>query len=257
VTPSTNSGLGELRPPLRTPPSIPPAHSPPPNPILQYFSVLIWTVGDQYYSYSVCIMVITWFSIIRRVSHLYTTWQKQVGCRVGPYRSAPEVFTLQTFYGQGVVSLISSKDLLGATMSFLGFPNGLLARLCSTSPPIISFHHFQATSCRAVSNRPRRPAPHPPTRLSVTSRVHHHPLPLPAPRGRCLHACRLASTSPSTSAQSTSSGSCFSATRLMPKSKRLRCPGGVGHFRPFPNGIRAASRVSELQKFATFGPIIV
>lgn len=31
---------------------------------LQYFSIIIWIVGDQYYSYSVCIAVITWFSII-------------------------------------------------------------------------------------------------------------------------------------------------------------------------------------------------
>ncbi len=30
----------------------------------QYFSILIWIVGDAYYSYAVCIAVITWFSII-------------------------------------------------------------------------------------------------------------------------------------------------------------------------------------------------
>jgi len=30
----------------------------------QYFSIIVWIVGDQYYSYSVCIFVITWFSII-------------------------------------------------------------------------------------------------------------------------------------------------------------------------------------------------
>ncbi|GIL93414.1 hypothetical protein Vretifemale_20808 [Volvox reticuliferus] len=32
--------------------------------VFQYFSILIWIVGDAYYSYAVCIFVITWFSII-------------------------------------------------------------------------------------------------------------------------------------------------------------------------------------------------
>jgi hypothetical protein len=45
---------------------------------------------------------------------------------------------------------------------------------------------------------------------------------------RCLRACRLASTSRSTSAWSTSGGGTFSATSLTPrpKAKRLRCLGG-------------------------------
>lgn len=28
--------------------------------VFQYFSILVWIIGDQYYSYSVCIAVITW-----------------------------------------------------------------------------------------------------------------------------------------------------------------------------------------------------
>ncbi|GFR50065.1 hypothetical protein Agub_g12207, partial [Astrephomene gubernaculifera] len=32
--------------------------------VFQYFSILIWVVGDDYYSYAVCIAAITWFSII-------------------------------------------------------------------------------------------------------------------------------------------------------------------------------------------------
>jgi cation-transporting ATPase 13A3/4/5 len=32
--------------------------------VFQYFSIIIWVAGDQYYTYAVCIMVITWFSII-------------------------------------------------------------------------------------------------------------------------------------------------------------------------------------------------
>lgn len=32
--------------------------------VFQYFSVLVWIFGDNYYSYAVCIMLITWFSII-------------------------------------------------------------------------------------------------------------------------------------------------------------------------------------------------
>lgn len=32
--------------------------------VFQYFSVVIWIAGDQYYTYAVCIFLITWFSII-------------------------------------------------------------------------------------------------------------------------------------------------------------------------------------------------
>jgi cation-transporting ATPase 13A3/4/5 len=32
--------------------------------VFQYFSVVIWVAGDQYYVYAVCIMLITWFSIV-------------------------------------------------------------------------------------------------------------------------------------------------------------------------------------------------
>jgi magnesium-transporting ATPase (P-type) len=32
--------------------------------VFQYFSVIIWVAGDQYYIYAVCIFLITWFSII-------------------------------------------------------------------------------------------------------------------------------------------------------------------------------------------------
>eukprot|EP00879_Flechtneria_rotunda_P018825 GHRR01019759.1.p1 GENE.GHRR01019759.1~~GHRR01019759.1.p1 ORF type:complete len:982 (+),score=342.10 GHRR01019759.1:311-3256(+) len=32
--------------------------------VFQYFSVIVWVAGDAYYTYAVCIFVITWFSII-------------------------------------------------------------------------------------------------------------------------------------------------------------------------------------------------
>ena len=32
--------------------------------VFQYFSILVWVVGDAYYTYAVCIGLITWFSII-------------------------------------------------------------------------------------------------------------------------------------------------------------------------------------------------
>jgi cation-transporting ATPase 13A3/4/5 len=32
--------------------------------VFQYFSVIIWVAGDQYYVYAVCIFLITWFSIV-------------------------------------------------------------------------------------------------------------------------------------------------------------------------------------------------
>ncbi|KXZ43114.1 hypothetical protein GPECTOR_102g67 [Gonium pectorale] len=42
----------------------------------QYFSILIWIVGDQYYSYSVCIAVITWFSIISAAVEAYQNMKR-------------------------------------------------------------------------------------------------------------------------------------------------------------------------------------
>lgn len=32
--------------------------------VFQYFSILIWVAGDAYYTYAICIGIITWFSII-------------------------------------------------------------------------------------------------------------------------------------------------------------------------------------------------
>lgn len=32
--------------------------------VFQYFSILIWVAGDAYYTYAICIGLITWFSII-------------------------------------------------------------------------------------------------------------------------------------------------------------------------------------------------
>lgn len=32
--------------------------------VFQYFSVVVWVVGDAYWTYAVCIMAITWFSIV-------------------------------------------------------------------------------------------------------------------------------------------------------------------------------------------------
>ena len=39
--------------------------------VFQYFSIVVWVWGDQYYSYSVCIFVITWFSIITSAVESY------------------------------------------------------------------------------------------------------------------------------------------------------------------------------------------
>jgi cation-transporting ATPase 13A3/4/5 len=32
--------------------------------VFQYFSIVVWVAGDAYYTYSVCIFLMTWFSII-------------------------------------------------------------------------------------------------------------------------------------------------------------------------------------------------
>jgi hypothetical protein len=63
--------------------------------------------------------------------------------------------------------MVFSNDLLGATMSFQGFSNGLLARLGSASHP--SSHIIIFLLC-AACYRPCRPAPYPST-------IHHHHLP--------------------------------------------------------------------------------
>jgi len=38
----------------------PPTHPSTP----QYFSIVVWVAGDSYWTYAICIFVITWFSII-------------------------------------------------------------------------------------------------------------------------------------------------------------------------------------------------
>ncbi len=78
--------------------------------------------------------------------------------------------------------MISSNDLLGATMSFLGFPNGLLARLGSTSHP--SSHIIIFRQPPVVRGPAAHAAQHHNLPPACPSRIHHHPLPLPAPRGR-------------------------------------------------------------------------
>jgi hypothetical protein len=208
--------------------------------------------------------------------------------------------------------MVSSNDLLGTTMSFLGFktvywlasaPRPFHHPIISIISSLSSSHHLQATSCRAASNRSRRPAPHPPTRLPVTSQVHHHHLPLPAPRGRLgsglLRRSRPRARHPASArlpvrppalpparppacpparapasgllhplcvtnqiksnhpGRAAGLGCCARWAAFRPPAKEAPLPGrpvGAGHFRPYANGLRAASRVCELQKFPGLWP---
>jgi hypothetical protein len=113
------------------------------------------------------------------------------------------------------------------------------------TPPRTLHSHPHA---RHVTGPPPRP---PPPRTAGQRPAARHvtgpPPPHPPPLSRCSRACRLASTSRSISARSTSGGGRFSATRFTPKWKRLRCPGGQsgsaisGRFRMV---LRARARAS-------------
>lgn len=57
--------------------------------VFQYFSIFIWIVGDQYYTYSVCILLITWFSIITTAVEAHRNMKRLAGiayyqCSVSP-----------------------------------------------------------------------------------------------------------------------------------------------------------------------------
>jgi hypothetical protein len=139
-------------------------------------------------------------------------------------------------------------------MNFLGFPNGLPARLGSTSHPSSHFHHLQATSCRAATNRPRRPAPHPAHwPLGGGSSGSRVLLALLAHRPLGLHVALDLSPID---------------LRLWPlfghlpdaevdKAPLPVWPVGFGHFRPFLNGFRAASRVLNSKSSLNSGPQLI
>jgi cation-transporting ATPase 13A3/4/5 len=57
--------------------------------VFQYFSVIIWVVGDQYYIYAVCIFLITAFSIITSSLETHQNMKRlaelaHYTCMVGP-----------------------------------------------------------------------------------------------------------------------------------------------------------------------------
>jgi hypothetical protein len=57
--------------------------------VFQYFSIIIWVAGDQYYTYAVCILVITWFSIITSAVETHQNMKRladiaHFSCMVGP-----------------------------------------------------------------------------------------------------------------------------------------------------------------------------
>ncbi|GIL56505.1 hypothetical protein Vafri_11862 [Volvox africanus] len=64
--------------------------------VFQYFSILIWVVGDAYYSYAVCIFVITWFSIISAAVEAHNNMKRLADiahfeCKVDVLRSGEVV----------------------------------------------------------------------------------------------------------------------------------------------------------------------
>lgn len=57
--------------------------------VFQYFSIIIWVVGDQYYIYAVCIFLITAFSIITSSLETHQNMKRlaelaHYTCMVGP-----------------------------------------------------------------------------------------------------------------------------------------------------------------------------
>jgi hypothetical protein len=185
-------------------------------------------------------------------------------------------------------------------MSFLGLPNGLLARLGSTSHPsshLIIFRQPPVVRCPTA-----HAAQHPTLPPACPSRVHHHPLPHPVggwAGGCCARPCPRARPPASARPAARPSAGPLAAWRRQqrqPRPARAACapaawpprrarprtmdirrwplfghpphaevkeapvpgrPVKVGHFRPFPNGLQAVGRVSELQLFVTFGPTII
>jgi hypothetical protein len=92
------------------------------------------------------------------------------------------IYAPKVLWARSRVSRVSPNDLLGANHEFPGFSKWLTGSPQLRVPSTTPFHLFPC----AASNRPRRPAPYPPTRLPVTSQVHHYHLPLPARLGSGL-----------------------------------------------------------------------
>lgn len=74
---------------------------------LQYASILIWIFGDQYYSYSACIFIITWFSIISSAVEAHSNMKRladiaQYSWWVTPLQWACTPYATGVFGGEGV-----------------------------------------------------------------------------------------------------------------------------------------------------------
>ncbi len=86
--------------------------------------------------------------------------------------------------------------------------------LASASRPI--HHHISS-----LSNRPRRPGPYHPTRMPVTSRVHHHHLPSPHGWAAACCACPRPHARPPASARPPARPPAHPPARARPSSPRL------------------------------------
>lgn len=72
-------GTNEMRVPVKSVPALALSEMWHPFYVFQYFSILIWTAGEAYYSYSFCIAAITAFSILTRQGHACAGFALSIG----------------------------------------------------------------------------------------------------------------------------------------------------------------------------------
>jgi hypothetical protein len=145
------------------------------------------------------------------------------------YRSDPKVFTLQTYYRQGV-KFPEFRQMIYGGPPRVSWVFQTVYWLTSAPRPI---HHPIIFRQPPILRRPTAHAvQHPTLPPACPSRIHHHH-PSSHPVGGWAAGCCARAPArprprarPRASARSTSGGGRFSATRLTPKSKRLRYPGG-------------------------------
>lgn len=68
--------------------------------VFQYFSIIIWVAGDAYYTYAICIGLITWFSIVTSAYETHQNMKRladiaHFSSMVGPISTMPLLLHLR------------------------------------------------------------------------------------------------------------------------------------------------------------------
>jgi hypothetical protein len=201
-----------LAPPERTNPRSSIPHPSPipytlpktPSPLKKYFSILVWVVGDAYWTYAVCIFVITWFSIVtsaveahnnmRRLADIAYFETEARACWVGssllpPVPASPVVASSCLAASRLTLFLhvVLRPSCCSVLLSFLGLlsqqlfarnhPGSRSPERPWTAPPRRGRLHTKTNICtqNAPAPKGRGPPPRP---------LHAAALPRPRPRRR-------------------------------------------------------------------------